>query len=143
MKQYLKNIVPGFKFIVSMLSAVTSLAIVHAAHSAPAQTPLFLQAPVRPIMMLNMSKEHQLFFKLYDDYSDITRADGGAPDDNPDLTYNNNFDYYGYFDSNKCYTYSNSLFSPARFRSASKLCNQDGATGEWSGNFLNWATMTR
>lgn len=144
MKLQLKNFVCGVKALVSVVSALASLAIVHAANAAPAQSPLFLQAPVRPIMMLNMSKEHQLFFKLYDDYSDITRLDGGAPDDVPDLTYNNNFDYYGYFDSNKCYTYNTTsgLFSPSQFRT-DKYCNAGTATSEWSGNFLNWSTMTR
>lgn len=141
MKLQLKNIVPGFKTLVSVLSALTSLAIVHSAHSAPEQVPLFIQAPVRPIMMLNMSKEHQLFFKLYDDYSDITGTTA------PDTTYINSFDYYGYFDSNKCYTYDKGLFNPKGFRSVNKFCNNDGASAstdkEWSGNFLNWASMTR
>ncbi len=143
MKLQIKNFLCGVKALVGGISALASLAIVHAANAAPAQSPLFLQAPVRPIMMLNMSKEHQLFFKLYDDYSDITRPDGGATDDIPDLTYNNNFDYYGYFDSNKCYTYDTTLgrFDPSQFRTE-KYCNA-GTTGEWSGNFLNWSTMTR
>lgn len=144
MKLQIKNFICGFKALVSGASALAALAIVHAANGAPAQSPLFLQAPVRPIMMLNMSKEHQLFFKLYDDYSDITRPDGGATDDIPDLTYNNNFDYYGYFDSNKCYTYSTTSgqFDPSQFRT-DKYCNAGTTTEEWSGNFLNWSTMTR
>lgn len=116
-----------------------SLAITHSVYAAPAQDPLFLTAPVTPLMMLNMSRDHQLYFKIYDDYADITDPSGGAPDGIPDTTYNNNYDYYGYFDSKKCYTYntSNKRFEPAAWRSNRACSNQ------WSGNFLNWATMTR
>ncbi|MEN0036155.1 MAG: PilC/PilY family type IV pilus protein [Cellvibrio sp.] len=116
-----------------------SLVIVHAANAAPAQYPLFLSNPVVPIMMLNMSKDHQLYFKVYDDYSDL---DG---DKIPDITYKNSYEYYGYFDSKKCYTYSttNNRFVPSRKVNGSNYCNYGGTTTEWSGNFLNWASMTR
>ena len=62
-----------------------SLGLAHVVMSAPAQEPLFLAQPVRPIMMLNMSRDHQLFFKLYDDYSNITdgrRTIDGQPNPN-------------------------------------------------------------
>lgn len=122
----------------------------------PEQRPLFLIPSVRPIVMLNMPKEQQLFYKLYTDYFDLTNASGGAPDtvlDGADLTYNNSYNYYGYFDSDKCYTYSstNSRFEPSAWATSSgteptsttpyaKNCT---ATNDWSGNFLNWASMTR
>lgn len=98
-------------------------------------SPLFLNTPVSPIVMLNMSKDHQLFFKAYDDYSDVN-GDGTA-----DLTYTHAIDYYGYFDSQKCYNYTNSRFEPVAL-TTDKYCNAT-ATGQWAGNFLNWATMTR
>ncbi len=44
--------------------------------------------------------------------------------------------YLGYFDSKKCYTYNGSYFEPAGFTGANYTCS-----GQWSGNFLNWATM--
>ncbi len=128
-----------------VVACVLACAMVHSSYAGtPAQNPLFLSSPVRPIMMLNMSKEHQLFFKLYDDYSNITDAAGGGPDANgiADTTYNNNYNYFGYFDYDKCYTYASGLFTPVSFRTA-KYCNAGSATGEWSGNFLNWASMTR
>lgn len=118
-----------------------SLATTHSVYAAPAQSPLFLTAPVTPLMMLNMSRDHQLYFKVYDDYADITDPLGGDPDGIPDITYNNNYDYYGYFDSAKCYTYNatNKLFVPAAWRATgTRACSN-----QWSGNFLNWATMTR
>ncbi len=47
--------------------------------------------------------------------------------------------YLGYFDYNKCYDYdnSNNYFFPVSL-SSSHVC-----TGHWSGNMLNWATMTK
>lgn len=130
------------QFIPSLCAGVLSIAITHAANAGvPAQHPIIVGSTVKPIMMLNMSRDHQLFFKLYDDYSDITNADGGAPDGDPDITYNNNYNYYGYFDSYKCYKYTNARFEPSSWRvKTDKSCS---ATDDWSGNFLNWATMTR
>jgi len=134
-------------------------------HAIPAQVPLYLSQAATPIMMLNMSTDHQLYFKVYDDYGDITDTRptiGGVANPNylknvgdgvADKTYVHGYDYYGYFDSKKCYIYStaNSRFEPSRVVDASAnnvgYCNyNNGATvvtNEWSGNFLNWATMTR
>lgn len=104
-----------------------------------AQAPLFLSQPVRPLVMLNMSNDHQLYFKAYDDYSDLT-GNGVA-----DTTYVHEHDYYGYFDSRKCYRYrsSNGRFQPTRFVDPDGYCNAGSTSNEWSGNFLNWASMTR
>jgi type IV pilus assembly protein PilY1 len=98
-----------------------------------AQVPLFLTQAAKPIVMLNISNDHQLYFKAFDDYSDL---DG---DGVPETTYKHSFDYYGYFDSYKCYDYStsNNRFEPATV-TGDKYC-----TSKWSGNFLNWATMAR
>jgi type IV pilus assembly protein PilY1 len=117
-----------------------SLGMAHSVMSVtPSQVPLFLTAPVKPLMMLNMSNDHQLFFKAYDDYSDITGPEGGEPDGSADTTYIHKYNYYGYFDSKKCYTYQNNRFEPAVMAGGDKYCNGS----HWSGNFLNWATMTR
>ncbi len=130
------------KATLSLLCTMLSVSVTHSVNAAPAQDPLFLTAPVTPLMMLNMSRDHQLYFKIYDDYADITRPDGGEPDGKPDITYNNNYDYYGYFDSKKCYQYSttNNRFEPKAWRDANRACL---GTHHWSGNFLNWSTMTR
>lgn len=97
-----------------------------------AQTPLFLVPPASPIVMLNIPKDHQLYFKSFDDYSDL---DG---DGIPETTYKHSFNYYGYFDSYKCYDYVNDHFEPIANSDGGKYC-----AGIWSGNFLNWASMTR
>jgi type IV pilus assembly protein PilY1 len=96
--------------------------------------PNIVSSTPRPMIMLNMSKDHQLFYRAYDEFSDL---DGDAL---PESTYKHSFDYYGYFDSYKCYVYSsaNSRFEPTALANSSKYCS-----GQWSGNFLNWATMAR
>jgi type IV pilus assembly protein PilY1 len=80
-----------------------------------------------------MSKDHQLSYRAYDEYSDLD-GDGIS-----ETTYKHSFNYYGYFDSYKCYQYSgtSSRFEPVSITS-DKYCS-----GNWSGNFLNWATMSR
>lgn len=139
---------------IAALAGSLALSFTHIATAEPYQTPLFLVAKVKPITMLNMSRDHQLYFKLYDDFSDITDGRptinsaantnyGKDPDGIPDTTYVHGFNYYGYFDSYKCYTYdtTSNQFNPVSF-SDNKYCN-DGTSGQWSGNFLNWAAMTR
>lgn len=131
---------PGLIKKTGLLGAVglLTLAATHAVHAAPSQLPLFLTAPVKPIVMLNMSKDHQLFYKAYDDYSDLDPEN----EDGPETTFKPSYPYYGYFDYQKCYTYGSGVFSPAGF-ATNGLCNTGSTTNQWSGNFLNWATMTR
>lgn len=101
--------------------------------------PLFLTGDTPPMVMLNLSKDHQLSYKAYNDYTDL---DG---DGTPDTTYKHSFNYYGYFDPLKCYTYNTShqRFVPVAVSTDNKYCNAGGASGQWSGNFLNWVSMTR
>ncbi len=89
------------------------------------QSPLFI-ASIEQRVMLTISRDHQLSIKAYTDYSDLNG------DDSLDTTYNDGFSYYGYFDSEKCYAYSNSRFEPsAAVTAGTHQCN--GST--WSGNF--------
>ncbi len=107
----------------------------------------------RPMIMLNMSKDHQLFYRAYTEFADIN-GDGM-----PDTTYLSDYNYTGYFDYAKCYIHNGSEFTPSSIAATStitvtntatntvtstiiSLCNQN-VTNEWSGNFLNWSTMTR
>jgi len=94
-------------------------------------------ANVPPQVMINLSNDHQLFFKAFDDFSDL---DG---DGVPETTYKHSVDYYGYFDSYKCYEYdiSDERFEP-RAETSDKYCTGTN-DGYWSGNFLNWAAMAR
>jgi len=105
--------------------------------SSLSQAPLFLVTSATPLVMINMSNDHQLFYKAYDDWSDV---DG---DGTVDTSYDHGIDYYGYFDSSKCYNYDSGAgrFEPVGI-SASKYCDSV-AGADWSGNFLNWASMSR
>lgn len=102
----------------------------------------------KPMMMLTASKDHLLFGPIYSDFEDLDN-DGVI-----DTTFKPSFKYYGYFDAVKCYSYdaSTNQFNP------SALATQTNVTvgavtsikyscpswqSYWSGNFLNWATMTR
>jgi type IV pilus assembly protein PilY1 len=95
------------------------------------QLPIVSADSATPMVMIAASNDHQLFFKAYNDYTDLDH------DGIPETTYKHSFDYYGYFDRNTCYNHNGSMFVPAS-TTANKYCS-----GNWSGNFLNWATMTR
>ncbi len=132
MNTFTRNYYLIAKDLLARLSLILILGFtVNASHADISQSPLFLTLNVTPIVMLNISKDHQLHFKAYDDFSDLDN------DGTPDTSYKNSIDYYGYFDSYKCYSYTNSRFEPSSVTST-KYCS-----GLWSGNFLNWAGMTR
>lgn len=100
-----------------------------------------------PMMMLTASKDHTLFSPIYTDYEDI---DGDGTDD---YTFKPTFRYYGYFDSSKCYLYKAGHNTGGRFEpevmasvvgtGAAARYTCPHSKNYWSGNFLNWATMTR
>ena len=94
-------------------------------------TPPLLSDTTTPMIMLAMPNDHQLYYKAYTDWDDL---DGDGTVEN---TYTHSVDYAGYFDSFKCYTHDGDSFTPVSL-TATKYC-----TGQWSGNFLNWSTMTR
>ncbi len=102
----------------------------------------------KPMLVLAASKDHTLFGPIYTDFEDVD-GDGVI-----DTTFIPTFKYYGYFDSTKCYAYSttNSRFEPAAL--ANVVTATVGTTvttrftcpstqSYWSGNFLNWSSMTR
>ena len=65
----------------------------------------------------------------------ITRAYKGGALDTFDVT--GATAYLGYFDPSKCYSYNGSYFTPA----GSVISAKRDCSGQWSGNFMNWATM--
>ncbi len=104
------------------------------------QQPLFTGQANKPVVMLAMSRDQELSYKAYPDYSNLS---GGylRPQD---TTYRNDFEYYGYFNPKWCYDYmANSTAISASYYEPSSLAVNHKCTGKWSGNFLNWATMTR
>ncbi|ALN58920.1 Type IV pilus assembly protein [Lysobacter enzymogenes] len=95
------------------------------------QAPLFIKGVQPPLMMMVMSRDEQLFMKAYADYTDLD-GDGLL-----DTTYQNKFSYSGYFDPDLCYSGSGTQFK------ASGAATNHQCSGQWSGNFLNWVTMSR
>lgn len=88
------------------------------------------------MVMLVMERDHKLYYEAYNDAQDL---DG---DGKLDVGYKHSIDYFGYFDPYKCYKYNPSgqaRFEPTRYTST-KYC---GGDQEWSGNFLNWLSMSR
>lgn len=142
------------KLGVGFISAFFSLAICSVQAAAPAQEPLFLSIGAKPHIALVMSVDHELYKKAYTDYANL---DGNSLT-MTDTTYRDDFDYYGYFDSDWCYSYSDntttpgsSFFTPhskstapASGVGATKTHHCVGTANDtWSGNFLNWLSMSR
>ncbi|HEX7130490.1 MAG TPA: hypothetical protein VF217_10555, partial [Rhodanobacteraceae bacterium] len=111
-------------------------------NTQPTLYPLQNTGSVPPLVMLVMSRDEQLYIKAYTDYTDLTN--NGIPD----TTYNNNYDYAGYFDPNLCYAYDSSVTVSGKngagaFKASGSATNHqcDGTT--FSGNFMNWVAMSR
>ncbi|MFP4294726.1 MAG: pilus assembly protein [Halothiobacillaceae bacterium] len=87
---------------------------------------------VPPMNMLVMGRDHTLYYAAYNDASDLTGDGvlnvGYQPDQ---------LDYFGYFDSYKCYDYDDGRFVP-KSKTSDKTCNN-----AWSGDFLNYVTTAR
>ena len=122
-----------------LISSTNALAALSSStYSSLPPTSLSSSSNTTPLVMLVMSNDHQLYYKAYNDWSDLDN------DGTIDHTYNHNIDYYGYFDAYKCYDYDSGdgRFEPQAI-TADKYCTGAGLNNTWSGNFLNWATMTR
>nr|MBL8410256.1 hypothetical protein [Dechloromonas sp.] len=88
-----------------------------------AESPLFIQSAVPPNVLFALSVEFP---------TANTAAYQGTND------YSTSNAYLGIFDPDKCYSYdsTNNWFAPTA------LATSHACAGDWSGNFLNWATMT-
>jgi type IV pilus assembly protein PilY1 len=99
-----------------------------------ADEPLYNAIDEPPLVMLVMGRDHTLYYEAYNDASDLD-ADGDY-----DIYYNpSEIDYYGYFDSYKCYTYDS---ADGRFEPSSETSDKT-CSGLWSGDFLNYITTSR
>ncbi len=106
------------------------------------QIPLNQNQGATPLVMLTMERDHKLFYEAYNDHADINLDGGldirykpGLPPTIPGI------DYAGYFDPYKCYKYNTNVFTPVE-KTTNKQCPNDG-TAPWSGDYLNYLTMTR
>src|SRR5688572_20797566 len=101
----------------STLLAVTAAVLMsnssHAAEMNLSAAPLFISPAVAPLNMLVVGRDHKLYYEAYNDASDLngdgkidTGYKGYLPNPTPQNPTAGGIDYYGYFDSYKCYTYA-------------------------------------
>lgn len=108
----------------------------HSATLNIADTPLFLTDAVSPLTMIVLGRDHKLYYEAYNDAMDLN---GNGVLDVSETRFDPSYTYFGYFNSDRCYTYSRSRFNPSNLASgALKTCS-----GKWSGNFLNYVTTSR
>ena len=142
------RITAGWRALLAAFAAVLLTTLpdsnVVAAPLAISDVPVFLNATnAEPLVMLALSNDEQLYHKAYTDFDDVD-GDGVI-----DSTYKDIITYYGYFDSSKCYSYSGATdagnFVPTGTAGGTNghNCNGSSGGGRWSGNFLNWASMSR
>ncbi|MFK7992621.1 MAG: pilus assembly protein [Granulosicoccus sp.] len=97
--------------------------------------PLFVDGSKTALVQLIVERDNKLFFEAYPTYEDIN-GDGVL-----DIRYKpDEIDYYGYFESGFCYTHTGSRFQATQL-AVDKKCLIDSQS--WSGDFLNYVTMTR
>src|SRR6187549_278124 len=116
------------KYMVSKLMHTAAMVLVVAAsgttQAAPlsiSDIPLFLNPAVPPLNMIIMGRDHKLYYEAYNDASDLNND--GVLDTKykgyelkspipalPESPYK--IDYYGYFDSFKCYDYTAGVWEP-------------------------------
>ncbi|MBS0431563.1 MAG: hypothetical protein JSS21_04055, partial [Proteobacteria bacterium] len=101
--------------------------------------PVINSQTVPPLVLLVMSRDEQLYNKAYTDYTDLHQGEPGDPG-TIDSTYDDTFSYSGYFGAGLCYGYSGGVF---KADNAATGTNGHTCSNEWSGNFLNWLTMSR
>lgn len=112
----------------------------HASITDFAAVPPTQLTAVDPNVMINLSIETPMQGAAYNDQNNGGSC-GGRPSSEGGkqigTCYSASEEYIGIFDPEKCYTYNGSYFTPAGATNASHQCS-----GQWSGNFLNWSTMT-
>jgi type IV pilus assembly protein PilY1 len=111
------------RLLIATLTAIGLSIALPAAAGTLTQTPLTLVNRVPSNVLFSLSVE-------------FPTANTAAYQDSNGYTASNT--YRGLFDSEKCYDYS---AADGRFNPVS-LASSHACTGHWSGNFLNWATMT-
>src|SRR6187551_2114872 len=116
------------------LLAAVAITCAQSAEMNIRDVPLFLNDTPPPLNMLVLSRDHRLHYEAYNDASDL---DG---DGTLDVGYKpGSIDYYGYFETDRCYTYASGIYSPSSSTSTKKCAGAE----EWSGDWLNYMTTSR
>ncbi len=143
-RQLFAGLCQGFALSMAFLpvlwSASATANLSGATMATYAAAPIEIVQNVPPLVMLTMSMDHQYWQEAYNDFTDLT-GDGDV-----ERTYDDTFNYYGYFHSKRCYQYVDAdfRFNPVGVAAGTNGHYCDGGLDNaWSGNFLNWASMTR
>ncbi|PIE57443.1 MAG: hypothetical protein CSA33_08135 [Desulfobulbus propionicus] len=123
----------------TILSVPLTMSVAFGATSADYNVvPPFVSSGAPPLVMLVMGRNHKLYYEAYNDASDLD--DDGVLD----VTYKpTSIDYYGYFDNFKCYAYNENASSPLFEATSTTQDKKCEGVNEWSGDFLNYLTMSR
>ncbi|UCG78224.1 MAG: pilus assembly protein PilY [Nitrospirota bacterium] len=125
-------------FIVSLLAVLIIIPVLSSDAAVMEDyciVPPFVGQTIPPLVMLVMGNDHKLYYEAYNDVFDLNE------DGTLDITYNHSIDYYGYFDPYKCYEYDTGgtdMYRPL-YETTDKFCTAN----EWSGNIMNWLSMSR
>lgn len=129
-----------FPLLLLMALSMTSKAAVN-------DTPLFLSNNVAPNVLINLSVETPMGGAAYSDQRG--KLDGGSYCNGRVNNTGRCFfplteKYLGYFDSDKCYVYNGDgrRLRDQYFEAIAKVSAQGKCINSFSGNFMNWATMT-
>lgn len=149
-----REIATNLLMSVSIAASILLSGQAHAANLALTDSPLFLSTSVPPLNLLVMGRDHKLYYEAYNDHTDLN-GDGTLDvgykgyelkspiPAAPESAYK--IDYYGYFDSFKCYSYDASAkrFNPVSETLMSGSIRTKTCSGQWSGDFLNYLTTSR
>ena len=135
-----------YKLICGLLAFLLASPWLLAADLNIANEPLFISQNPPPLALLVMGRNHKIFQEAYNDASDLNGDGVLETRYNPSLTMIGStqaLDYYGYFDSHKCYRYDggHEWFYPVGKTDSQKRCTHD--SNSWSGDFLNYLTTSQ
>lgn len=122
-----------FLLLFALYVSVTGIRVAQGAPLDLPDAPLFVGNNKNALVQLVVQRDNKLFFEAYPSYEDIN-SDGVL-----DIRYKpNEIDYYGYFSSGYCYQ----NLTNTHMESVAVASNKQCSVG-WSGDFLNFLTMTR
>jgi len=130
------------KTVIAVLAAGAVAGSASGAPVALQDVPLYLLSRADPNVLLNMSVETPMGGAAYTDNVGVPTGCAGRVDvggHSVGACYLPAYEYIGYFNPRKCYSYASTQFNPTG--SAAGLPNHT-CSGAWSGNFLNWMSMT-
>tara|TARA_R110001583_G_scaffold12529_1_gene55529 strand:- start:313 stop:4122 length:3810 start_codon:yes stop_codon:yes gene_type:complete len=128
---------------IKALLAIYSALVANLVVAAIAQVPLHVSTTADPNVLFNMSVENPMGGAAYNDQPGtfplgatcggrITKGGGAVGS-----CYFASETYLGYFDPKKCYLYESGVYVPKGATNALHQCS-----AQFSGNFMNWASMT-